>query len=410
MLNRAVKVVYKYQGQQYKLTIVLGLFILFWALFDSVVTYISPVLIMEQGYSETVMGLIIGTSSLVGGIFDFILSKIIKKADFRRLFLLMMALCFIYPLALSQANSLILWLLAMSIWGIYYDLYGFAIFDYVGRHTKAALHAANFGIVQIFRSLAGVLGPLIVGLIIVDGIGLKVFAWQWLFLFIASAFLVVFIFLYNRKPTEIKVRQEKVKPFFLEFRLWKSLGKKLFPVLLLTLFIYVLQAFFWTLAPIFSTSHHWGGLLIAAFTLPNLIFGWYVGPVTKIFGKKRTAFFSLLIGSTILAGFALMQNHWWVMFLIFIAACFFSFTLPAIEGAYADYISESPKVETEIVGLEDFAFNVGYVLGPILAGLLADIFDIARAFSIIGLVGIMVSLFLIKITPKEINIKLKDLV
>ena len=94
---------------------------------------------------------------------------------------------------------------------------------------------------------------------------------------------------------------------------------------------------------------------------------------------------------------------------LFISACFFSLILPAIDGAYADYISETPRAETEIVGLEDLAFNIGYVVGPILAGLLADYFSIAKAFSMIGLIGIIVSLVLLKTTPKKININLKKI-
>lgn len=409
MLTRVIKISPDHQSSQLKLTIVLGLFILFWSLFDSIVSYITPILIKEQGYSATVLGLIIGSSSLFGGIFDFVLSKVMKRVDFRRLFLFMLAFSFLHPLVLLQAHGIGLWFLAMAIWGIYYDFYGFGIFDYVGRHSSASLHVANFSIIQMFRSVAGILGPLIVGLLIVDNIGLNVFAYQWLFLLIGAVFLLILIILYNRKPLELKIKEPKTKPFWLEVKLWRRLSKTLLPVLVLTLFIFILEAFFWTLAPIFGESHHGGGLFIAAFILPSLFVGWYVGPVTKLFGKKRTAFISLLLGSIGLSFFALLQNHWWVMILIFVSACFFRFALPAIDGAYADYISETPRAETEIIGLGDLAFNIGYVIGPILAGVLADFFDIAKAFSIIGLVGILVAIILLKTTPKNIDINLSKL-
>jgi MFS family permease len=409
MLTRILRVAPRYQNGQLKLTMILGLFILFWALFDSVVTYITPILIEEQGYSETILGLIIGSSSLIGGLFDFVLSKFMKRVDFRRFFLLMLALSFLHPIVLAQAHGFGIWLLAMAIWGLYYDFYGFGLFDYVGRHSSINLHAINFGIIQTFRSLAGVIGPLIVGLLIVDGIGLKVFAYQWLFLLTSTIFLVTFIVLYNRRPLELKVRKIKTKPFYLEIKLWRRISKTLLPVLILTLFIFMQEAFFWTLAPIFGEGHHWGGLFLAAFTLPSLLLSWYVGAVTKKLGKKRTAFISLLLGSAILSSFALIQNHWWVMILIFVSACFFSFTLPAIDAAYADYISETPRVEKEIIALEDLAFNIAYIIGPIFAGILADIFDIAKAFSIIGIVGVLVAIILLKITPKSININLTKL-
>lgn len=409
MLNKIKGISRNKNSRQYRVTILLGLFVLFWTMFDSIVSYISPILIESQGYSATALGLIIGSSSFFGAIFDFFISKVLKRADFRRIFILMMILSLLHPWILSQARGVGLWLLAMASWGIYFDLYGFGTFDYVGRHSRASLHAANFGIIQIFKALANVLGPLFVGLIIVEKIDNKIFHWQWLFLFIASIFLVLLIIFYNRRPYEIKGNATPKKPLILEFKIWKRVSKTLLPVLLITTFVFILDSFFWTLAPIFGEKHHWGGLFLVSFTLPSLIFGWYMGPITKKFGKKRTAFLGLLLGSIILSLFSYFGNSWLSMILIFLAACFFSLIIPAVDGAYADYISETPRAETEIAGLADFAFNVGYVAGPIIAGLLADYFGIAQAFSFIGVVGILISLILLKITPKSITVSLKKI-
>jgi MFS family permease len=79
--------------------------------------------------------------------------------------------------------------------------------------------------------------------------------------------------------------------------------------------------------------------------------------------------------------------------------------LPAINAAYADYISEAPQVEGEIEGLEDFAFNIGYVVGPISAGVLADILGMKGAFSILGAFGAALAFILLVVTPKNIVIR-----
>lgn len=92
---------------------------------------------------------------------------------------------------------------------------------------------------------------------------------------------------------------------------------------------------------------------------------------------------------------------------VFIASFFVGFTIPAINGAYADYISESSNVEKEIEALSDFSTNIGYVIGPIIAGFLADRVGNAQTFSILGLSGMIIAIILILKTPKSINIDIQ---
>ena len=118
----------------------------FWAIFDGVLGYMVPLLITQAGFSETTMGIIFGSSSIVGGVFDFLLSKYITNTHFRRIYLAMLALCAIYPLLLWQAKGVWMFLLAMAFWGVYFDLQNFGNFDFVGRKADAATHSSHFGI------------------------------------------------------------------------------------------------------------------------------------------------------------------------------------------------------------------------------------------------------------------------
>src|SRR5260221_13134119 len=76
------------------------LMLFFWTLFDGTVSYVTPLKISQAGFSDTTLGLIIGFSSVAGGVFDFLISKFLTNTHFRRLDLLMFALCFAYPLIL----------------------------------------------------------------------------------------------------------------------------------------------------------------------------------------------------------------------------------------------------------------------------------------------------------------------
>ncbi|PIZ99226.1 MAG: hypothetical protein COX77_02150, partial [Candidatus Komeilibacteria bacterium CG_4_10_14_0_2_um_filter_37_10] len=274
---------------------------------------------------------------------------------------------------------------------------------------KKENYSSDFGIVQIFRALGGILAPLIVGLVIVDYVNWRAFTLGWFFLGIGFVFFLFLIILMRKHHStdEILFNRPRRKNLFIEIHLWKKIGRLMSPVLFLTFFLFFVEAFFWTLAPLYAETTNlkaFGGLFLTAYTLPAFLVGWLVSSFTKRFGKKRIAFIGVLIGSLVLLSFVYLPDSIVSIIAVFVASIFISISLPAINSAYADYISEAPQVEGEIEGLEDFAFNIGYVLGPISAGILADIFSIPVAFSILGLFGVILAFVLLMITPKSIDI------
>jgi len=108
----------------------LGLMFFFWTLFDGLIAYMPPILITDRGFSVTEMGLIIASSNIFGMIFDFVLVKYLRSANYRRLFLLVYLLCFAYPIFLWFSKSLGMFLISMMIWGLYGDLNNFATYNF----------------------------------------------------------------------------------------------------------------------------------------------------------------------------------------------------------------------------------------------------------------------------------------
>jgi MFS family permease len=382
---------------------------LFWAIYEGIISYMTPLIIINNGISETLMGIIIGTSSISGAFFDFIACRIFKNTYYKRMFLIMFSICLIYPLILSQANSFVIYLLAMSLWGVYFDLKNIGNFDFVGRHTAKTEHASSFGLIQVFQSVGFLLAPILVGFLIAENFNYKPLVLAWIFLVMAAIFFGLLFFSKDKtagyKETEYGDRKKTWAGLLLD---WKDLGKILFPVLILTLMINFIDSFFWTVGPIFAESltemKKFAGFFMTAYSLPALLVGWIVGSLTRKHGKKKTAFITLLIGSIFLSLINFIDNTILVILNILIASFFISMSWPAINGAYADYISETPHYEKEIAGLEDFFTNLGYVLGPVLAGVIADNIGTAGAFSLLGMIGIIVAIILLIITPKKINI------
>jgi MFS family permease len=149
---------------------------------------------------------------------------------------------------------------------------------------------------------------------------------------------------------------------------------------------------------------------MTAFALPQLLVGWFAGSFTRKYGKKKTAFISLFIGSAFLMFFAVIGNPFVLILDAFMVSVFISMAFPAVNGAYADYINETDEYEKEIEGLEDFYTNFGFIIGPMAAGFLADQLGNGIMFSLLGLLGVITAAVLIMTAPKSINVRarLKD--
>lgn len=390
-----------------------SLMIFFWSIFDGIISYITPLVITAGGLSKTTMGLIYSGSSVFGAVFDFLLSKFLKNTHYRKLFFLMFAICFGYPFLLWKAYSVFLFIVAMAFWGLYYDLMNFGCFDFVSRTAKTNEHSSSFGVLGVFKSLGYLIAPLLAGWLVVKAVETKPFLAALLFLAISFLFYLLLLSLTKNGSREtIKEKIYKPVNVLVELHIWKKVGLVLLPVLIFTMLLYVFDAFFWTLGPLYSQDFknfsNFGGLFMTMYTLPTLLTGWVVGRLTKKFGQKRTAFVSFLIFSVCLSFLALLRNPYLILSLVFFSSMIGSLAWPAIKGAFVDYITESFKYEKEIEGLGDFFINIGYVLGPMLAGFFSDKIGNSNAFSVLGMAGVLVTLVLMVVTPKEIKIAVKD--
>jgi len=395
-------------GEQHKTLYLFGVCIFFVILFDGTVAYMLPIIMAKRGFPTSVIGLIISTSSIVGAFFDFLLARLLKKASVRLLFLLLFMVGAIYPAIIWGAYSVSTFLVAMALWGIYFDLYVFGTFDFVGRYTKPNEHVSSFGFIQICASLGGLIAPLIATSAAIGDGTEKPFFVAWGALGIAAlCFFVVAAQLKNKQQVieQIEVRK---KTFMHELRLWKKIGSLMRNPLVLTLSLHLYNGLFWTLAPLYpdNSMPYFNAALLVAYGLPSLLVGWFAQSITRQFGKKRTAYGSLLLGSLILSLVSSIENPVAIIVCVFLASSFFGVAWPSISGAYADYISETPGREEEIEGVQDFFGNGGFVVGPILAGLLSSIAGIPLTFTLFGVLGALIGATLLLTGKQTITIPL----
>ena len=385
--------------------------IMFWAIFDSSFSFMVPQVITEAGLSKTFMGVILASSSMSGAVFDFVLSKYLVNTHYRRVYLMMFALCAFCPLLLWQGKTIWFYFAAMALWGFYYDLSNFGNLDFISRKSLVHEHSSSFGILWAFRSLGYTLGPIIIGLLAAEVLSYKPFLSMWIALGISAIFFGILLYLTANKDVEYLKKSPPHKVLHLsEFTIMVKIGKQIFPVLILTTFLWVIDAFFWTIGPLMLHSVHetsfLSGIFVTMYTLPATIFGWLVGKSSKKLGKKKTALIACCSASFIFTGFVFATSAVALMATAFLASCCLSICLPLINGVFSDFIARDSEHEKEIEALQDLFTNLGYIIGPILAGFLADQIGSRFSFAALGLLGLIITGILLFTTPRKIHISL----
>lgn len=392
----------------YRYIYLAGFMLFFWALFDGGFSYLVPLVITDSGYSHTYLGFVLGSSSLFGALFDVLLSKLLPNTHFRRMYLFMFAICAVSPLFLIQGSPVFLYVIAMALWGIYYDLSNFANIDFISRITKSTDHSHSSGIIWAFRSLGYTIAPLVVGITVTEVLSFTPYFLLWIFLLISFLFFMGLLSMLHQHKTHTILMTPKKRIRLSEFYLWMHLGKILFPVLVLIMFSWIFDAFFWTIGPLMGqtlTNTETNGLFLTAYTVPALLTPFFLGKITKRVGKKRTALLSCLVACFLLSLFFLTENSSLILMLTFLASCSMSLSFPALNAAFTDYVAEQPRYGKEIEALQDFFTNLGYIFGPIFAGIIADMVGNLESFAYLGIIGIYIVIAIMVITPKHITIK-----
>lgn len=403
-------------GFKHKPLYAISLLLLFFALFDGTLAYILPLIITDHGISRSHMGLILGSSSIAGASFDFILTRFLRNTNYRRLLFITLMLCGVYGLTLWIGGSVLMYLVAMFFWGLYSNLIAYSLFNFVSHEQKPEEHASSWGVLDIFKSLGHIIAPLIAGLTVSSVVGPQSF-------FIATFFLVISYMMYLLLLAVTKMKKIPDNQFAhgtvisnrrSALSSWIFLGRFLFPVLLFNTLLATYDAFFWIMGPLVSESlssvHPFGGMFLTLYFLPSLMVGWFIGPITKIFGKKRTGYIGFIAGSLVTCIMGVFGLSPILLILVFIASTFSAISWPAIKGAFSDYVADYPEYEKEIETLTDFSGNIGYIIGPITAGFFAQYLggDL-KSLSIFGFVAAVVTLVLLKVTPRNIIIPRKGL-
>lgn len=409
MLPRRVVSLLKDPTWSKVLTLALTLFFVF--LSDAILSFWVPNFLEESLKSTTVMGFIIAISSIVGLGLDLILPQIIRGITVKQLVFVSIAASMTFSLFLLEATwvpIILIFLLAMATWGIYYELMGFAQQQFVADSTPLRLHPAAWGVMGVFRGLAYFLGPILGSSFLALGVRVPVFIA--LGFALISLLILIFYGTAHDRPMEIDAHEVSL---WKEIEHWKALFTHVWPILILSLFIGVIDSAFWTIGAIWTvklSEEHWlGGMFLSFYVLPSLFVGFVVAKWGIFKGKKKMAMRALLLSGFFLAALGVSPSIAWQLTVVFLASLILSLVYPLIEGVYSDIIARMGRERRHMIGLSNSTFSIAYIVGAPLAGGIAGAVGEQKTFVVMGALAVLVAAVLLLVTPKKLKLPQQEI-
>lgn len=383
---------------------------------DGIMSYVSPVLIETRMHNTFLMGIILSSSSVVGLCADMGISKFFVQKEYRFFLRWLIGLAVFFPLSfLLFPPEPMVFLLAMAIWGIYYEFIAFSQYNFINRAVTRQQHAGAWGFLDAFKAAGLLVAPLIASTLLDKNEDFPLIA-VIVALLIAAVFYVVFFGdrTKERSVPVVSARTQQKRSLISEFKIWAVFMRKIWPVYLFFFTFMVMETSFWVLGPLLMEEikdiHVFGAFVLSAYILPSFLMPLYVQKLGAVFGKKRTAFVTAIVGASLLAFSAFFFSHsWFFPFLVGLSSLFLSLDYPEIEAVFEDYIDRAQDYGNDLIGLHGTASSLGYIVGPSIAGGLALVLGTGKSMAVFAAVLAVVSLVLLLITPRKIKLPQQEL-
>jgi MFS family permease len=388
------------------------IFLIYFA--DGIMSYVSPVIIEAHVSSTLIMGMIIATSSVIGLVCDMVFPFVFKAKQNNFFLTGTVIIALLFPLSyLVFPKILPTFFLGMAIWGIYFEFLIFSNFLFIHAFIRREHHAFAWGLIGVFRSIGMLVSPAIASLLLHLHPTYPLYT-ALMLLVSALLGLVLFERLYPTGKSDIvKPIVAKTYGFLHELRTWPILVRKIWTIYALMFMLYLLESTFFTVGVLLSEemtrTSVWGYGLIAAYLLPALLTGLAVERITLRFGKKRTAFFCGLVGGIFLTLTYRISEPGVLVFSILVSSMFTSLSLPALLGTIQDYVERLDKYGGDMVGLQNSAGSLAYIIGPVVASAIAISVGNRQTLGVMGVLLGAVSLCGFLFTPRKIRLPQHEL-
>ena len=355
------------------------------------------------------MGLVFSFSSVVGFVTDLIFPQLLRKFKARRLILLAIAANLIFSGILIWTTTwpwLVLFLLAMAVWGVYYELLWFGSAQFVSDNVPMESRSGVWGVLSVFKSLAYFIGPIV-------GSWLAISRGNITTVVVAASVVCVGYVIWVLTSKKEKIHEQEIEPMEKfnigeELGYWKVLFVHVWPVLLISLTMGLVDATYWTtgavLSDIMARDGLLGGLFLPAYMLPPIFMGVILAKWGVYKGKKKIAEIFLLFAGVFLALLGLKESLWSMLLLSFLTGVALSVAWPMVDAVYSDILARMGTERKHMVGLSSSTTSLAYIVGPITAGFISSRVGERMTFVVMGVLTVVVAIILLFSTPRKLRL------
>jgi MFS family permease len=378
---------------------------------DAMISFWAPNQIQSALNSSVWMGFIISFQSIIGFGADLIFPTLLRTTKTKRLVfwaIIMSALTSFFLAASTVQPFIAIFLITMTLWGIYYEFVAFANYQFMGSVVPPHLRTAAWGIMGTFVNLAYFLGPLIAAAVLLKS---YVLAEGIILVFLVVALLLLSLFKGQRDvPAKIDIKE--INPFT-ELKHWLTLSKHIWPVMVLSLLLGFIDSTFWTTGAIWTEKlakiNYLGGLFLPFYQLPAIFLGAVVAGWGIYKGKKILTEKFLIIAGIFLIGLAVNGSIYWQLAMVLLASSALSICYPLLEGVYTDIVARMGKEKNDLIGLTSSVVNISYIIWPPIVGIVAALIGERLTFSFVGVIVVVVSVILLFVTPKKLRLPQEEI-
>jgi len=253
---------------------------------------------------------------------------------------------------------------------------------YIRKHSRPETQTKSFAFYTALNYLGWIMGMLI-GAFTVQYYGLKL-----MFLFILPSVIAGFVVLKH-------IRERGLRSMFWGFKKYfhnghdfnmiveniKCLNPKTFFFLILSFFDGIIVMFSFIFIPLFALSINLNlreiALLMAVMYLP-FIFSFIISEATDRLKRMDVIATGLLIGGVSFLLLSFIIDQLWIVALAAMTSLSLAITRPSNNGMISHLTPR--RLMGEVTGLNNLAIRLGYVVGPVLSGIIADKYSIQVAF------------------------------
>ena len=353
----------------------------------------------------TSIGLILALPPLVSVMTAIIMGRISDNIGRKPLLLLGSILTIILGFSTQYLSTTTNFILYCLVFGLVIILYQSSIKAYILDIAPKGKSGEYFGILYTFYGLGLTLGAFLGGYLLRDRVvlGLRNVGETTIVIGILS-----FIIALTLRETVSKNKSTENKINFIEgVKEYRRLGRTGLVVLYAIFIIAFGSSLVITLEPLFYTEgidSTTVGLIMTLFVFPMILFSVPAGYLADRYGKKNVLIIGTISGGLFILLFGLARTTSEMMIMGFAATIGYAFVYTAANSLLADISKDMHK--GSISGIINFAEDSGYIIAPVIGGILSDTYaNFHSPFIIYGIILILSALFytLIKEDAKIFN-------